>query len=193
MVLPLSRYANLQQDLLIVKQGPAAVSSTAAVATSLLVDIANCPPEWDVWGELRKEAETNLSSANDWTQSDSFRKLIRTDSVIRESLRFRPTLIKGLTKEVVPEDGLQLPDGTHVPQRSWVGVPLFGIHRDTRFYERADTFEPFRFVPARSEDVQKPSAITDEPEAARPTTTYVGFAYGKHAWYIHIRGSACVS
>ena len=109
--------------------------------------------------------------------------------MIRESLRYHPILIKGLTKEVVPSAGLQLPDGTHMPKGGWVGVPVLGLHRDERYYPNPDIYEPFRFVkePRSSDEKetqQKASAYEDDLEAAKPTTTYLGFGYGRHAWYV---------
>ena len=103
--------------------------------------------------------------------------------MIRESLRFHPILIKGLSKEVVPREGLQLPGGTQMPQGSWVGIPVLGIHRDERYYPGSDEFQPFRFFKeSRAGGAAKTSAYEDELDAAKPTTTYLGFGYGRHAW-----------
>ena len=107
------------------------------------------------------------------------------DSVIRESLRYHPILIKGLTKEVVPSGGLQLPDGTHMPQGGWVGIPVLGIHRDENYYRNPDEYQPYRYIKASTDEkigFQKPVSWEDELEAGKPTTTYLGFGYGRHAW-----------
>ena len=146
--------------------------------------------------KLRHEAETTLQGDEDpWQKLATFRKQVLADSVIRESLRLHPILIKGLTKEVVSPTGLQLPDGTHMPLGGWVGIPVLGIHQDEKFYPQANLYQPFRFVKKRdvtpsrssSDELQQPAearvgAYEDELEAAKPTTTYLGFGYGRHAW-----------
>ncbi|MCJ1251308.1 hypothetical protein MMC30_008540 [Trapelia coarctata] len=160
----------------------AGASSTVIQATNLILDIANSPKGLQVSKRLRQEAEATLPSDEDWCKAASFTKQILADSVIRESLRYHPILIKGLTKEVVPSAGMQLPDGTQMPKGSWVGVPVLGIHRDKRYYANPDVYEPFRFVKARSsKEGLKTLAWEDELEAAKPTTTYLGFGYGRHA------------
>lgn len=135
--------------------------------------------------QLRQEALSSLKSAEDWNDPQSFSKQVISDSAIRESLRFHPILIKGLTKEVVPSSGITLPDGTQMSKGSWVGIPVLGIHRDKRYYPEPETYDPFRFVPYRfSSELQAGTAWGSKLDAAKPTTTYLGFGYGRHAWYV---------
>ena len=149
----------------------------------MLLDAANSPPEVRLFEHLRQEIKVALSNAKDWGEPHGFKKLMYTDSVVRECLRYHPILIKGLTREVVPSAGVTLPDGTHLPKGTWVGVPNLGIHRDDRHYPRPEVFEPFRFVKSELKNGEKKVVSwEDEQEAARPTTTYVGFGYGRHAW-----------
>ncbi|KUJ14784.1 cytochrome P450 [Mollisia scopiformis] len=175
-------------------QGFAGSSSTVIQATNLLLDIANCPPEMQVLQELRHEAEITLPDEELWHKVATFRKQVLADSVIRESLRMHPILIKGLTQEVVSPAGLQLPDGTNMPVGSWVGIPVLGIHKDEKFYPQADLYQPFRYVKKReaipsriNSDDHSQSAPAraevwdDESESTKPTTTYLGFGYGRHA------------
>lgn len=123
-----------------------------------------------------------------------FRKLILCDSAIRETARYHPILIKGLTKEVVRENGLDLPDGTHIPRGGWLGVPVLGLHMDDRFYPNPKKYDPFRSARARHdrenaqrrEDVggEQTKKFINDLDAGQPTSTYVGFGYGRHAWYV---------
>jgi hypothetical protein len=168
----------------IMSLGFAGSSSTVIQATNLLIDMANCPVDDQVIPRLRKETEEILlnqrhhedsDSCEDdslWHQAAPFKNMPLIDSLIRESLRFHPILIKGLTKEVVPGNGLSLPGtGIQMPAGSWVGIPVLGIHRDERFYPDSQVYKPFRFADRAG-----------ELEAGKPTTTYLGFGYGKHAW-----------
>ncbi|KAL1873165.1 hypothetical protein Daus18300_003984 [Diaporthe australafricana] len=168
----------------IMAMGFAGSSATVIQATNILIDMANCPAEEQVVTRLRKEAEELLvnhghqkdsNGCQDdslWHEAAPFKNMPLIDSLIRESLRFHPILIKGLTKEVVPESGLVLPGSSiRMPEGSWVGVPVLGIHRDERFYSNPQVYMPFRFADSAG-----------ELEAGKPTTAYLGFGYGKHAW-----------
>jgi hypothetical protein len=168
----------------IMTMGFAGSSTTVVQTTNILIDMANCPLEDQVVPRLRMEAEGILlnqrhrkdsNSYEDdslWHQAAPFKNMPLIDSLIRESLRFHPTLIKGLTKEVVSESGLLLPGSSiRMPEGSWVGLPVLGIHRDERFYPNPEVYMPFRFADHAG-----------ELEAGKPTTTYLGFGYGKHAW-----------
>lgn len=154
-------------------------------ATNLLLDVANTPPEQQVLQKLREEARDILPNGEDWKKKGVFQKQMLADSTIRESLRYHPILIKGLTKEVVPSSGLRLPDGTNMPKGAWLGVPVLGIHRDKKYYPSPETYDPFRFVKkptADGEPMVGPSRYEDDLQAGQPTTTYLGFGYGRHAW-----------
>lgn len=167
----------------IMSLGFAGSSSTVIQATNLLLDMANCPAEDQVVPRLRQEAQSVLLNhksdahgheTNDsmWHLAAPFKNMPLADSLIRESLRFHPILIKGLTKEVVAKDGIALPGSTvRMPVGSWVGVPVLGIHRDERFYTDPQVYQPFRYVDN-----------AERVDAGKPTPTYLGFGYGKHAW-----------
>lgn len=143
---------------------------------------------------LREEAATSITSDKDWNNAAVFKKLTLSDSAIRESLRYHPILIKGLTKEVVRSEGLKLPDGTHIPQGGWIGVPVLGVHRDSRYYSNPQNYDPFRFAKMKQdlgnsqedESTEKRRKINDL-DAGQPSATYLGFGYGRHAWYVYSR------
>ncbi|KAI4221182.1 MAG: hypothetical protein L6R36_007082 [Xanthoria steineri] len=171
--------------------GFAALSSTIIQASNLLLDILCCPSETKAYETLREEAGRSLQCEEDWMTPATFKRLNLCDSAIRETARYHPILIKGLSKEVVQPQGLSLPDGTHIPQGGWLGVPVLGLHNDERFYPEPFKYDPFRYArlkhsreesqrdaQAKGEEV---SRSTRDLDAAQPTATYVGFGYGKHA------------
>jgi cytochrome P450 len=159
--------------------GFAAMSSTVIQVSNSVLDIINCDPQLDLYGQLRQEAQSVIKTDSNWRESATFNSLVLYDSVIRESLRCHPILIKGLTKEVIDPEGLSLPDGTHLPKGSWVGVPVVGVHRDERFYPDPRTYNPYRFLHLKQK--ADPRVSASELDAARPSVTYLGFGYGRHA------------
>lgn len=151
----------------------------------ILQDILHSDNGLHLYEALREEAESLLKGQDDWNDIATFNSMQVLDSVIRESLRYHPMLIKGLTKEVVRNGGLDLPNGTHVPQGTWVGVPVLGIHRDERYYKNPDSYDPFRYIKLRNEREKhegKDSKPTNDLDAGKPSSTYLGFGYGRHAW-----------
>lgn len=170
--------------------GFAAFNSLGGQSSNVLLDILHSPEELQVYETLRQEAETSIKSPDDWNNADTFNSLQISDSVIRESLRCHPMLIKGLTKEVVRKGGLDLPDGTHIPQGAWLGVPVLGVHWDARFYPDPETYDPYRYVKLRRERERGPGedpVPSKDLDAGKPSSTYLGFGYGRHAcpgrWY----------
>ncbi|KAH8892091.1 cytochrome P450, partial [Thozetella sp. PMI_491] len=134
---------------------------------------------------LRAEAEGVLKTEDDWNTSAPFNKLILFDSVIRENVRCHTMFTKGMPKEVIHPEGLDLPDGTHLQRGAWVGVPIIGVHQDERFYPDSTTYDPYRFIKLRNKVTNKTTTdqgiSTSELDAARPGTAYLGFGYGRHA------------
>lgn len=79
--------------------------------------------------------------------------MVLTDSVIRESIRYSSIQTRGLLRAVTAADGVTLPNGTHVSQGTWVGVPVEAVHMDERFYDKPFEYDPFRFAKMKSEGV----------------------------------------
>ncbi|KAL8672928.1 MAG: hypothetical protein Q9168_002634 [Polycauliona sp. 1 TL-2023] len=174
--------------------GFAALSSTIIQASNLLLDVLTCPTESQAYNLLHEEAARSLQCEEDWMNPAIFKRLTLCDSAIRETARYHPILIKGLTKEVVRPQGLKLPDGTHIPHGCWLGVPVLGLHNDDRFYPEPHRYDPFRYARMKQDRERsyreeqakgkEQPLSTRDLDAGQPTSTYVGFGYGKHACQI---------
>lgn len=66
-------------------------------------------------------------------------------------MRLNPHFGRGFMQEVLNKDGVDLPNGLHLPQRAWLGVSMMDIHTDERYYPDPHTYDPFRFSRAREE------------------------------------------
>lgn len=124
-------------------------------------------------------------------------KLRLGDSAIRESLRHNPLTSRGLMREVMPKDGIDLPDGRHLPQGTWIGVSVLGVQSDERFYSDPDKFEPFRFAKKdilSTETETTPNSAKDSINASKASNArtnlglsttsdiFLGFGYSRGAW-----------
>jgi cytochrome P450 len=154
------------------------------------LDIVTCSSDARAYERLREEAESVFQTTKDWEDAPMLKRLVLMNSAIRESLRFHPPLINGLTREVVKPDGLRLPEGTLIPQGTWIGVPIYSVHTDGRFYPNGSVYDPFRFIepykapvaPASEETSSKKGGQSKEQHAGQTSDRYLGWGYGRHAW-----------
>lgn len=111
------------------------------------------------------------------------KKLVLADSAIRESIRRSSVQTRGLLREVVSSGGVTLPNGTHVPKGTWLGVPVQPVHMDGDLYDKPYEYNPFRFAKMRSEDIV-PSH--EKLDATDISDTFLGWGYGRYAWLVHL-------
>ncbi|MHB8419503.1 MAG: cytochrome P450 [Myxococcales bacterium] len=91
---------------------------------------------------------------------DDLPKLVWIDRTIKESMRLFPP-VWGLERSVLEDDVV---GGFEIPKGSWVFMSPYKIHRDPRFWENPEGFDPDRFTP--------------EAEAARHKAAYLPFSLG---------------
>jgi cytochrome P450 len=161
------------------------MATTGAAATNIFLDILSASPQISLYETLRLEAASVFKSEADWTSPASMKNLINTDSTIRESLRKNTLQSRGLLKQVMPQDGITLPDGTHVPQGTWLGVPVQAMQMDDKLYPNPHEYDPLRF--ARLKTIAEAESKDDlsagkSLDAAQPSDIYMSFSYGRSSW-----------
>ena len=159
---------------------------------NVFLDLLSSVPEHKYYEQLREEAKSVFRSEIDWADPSSPSKLPLLDSAIRESLRLHTILMRGSIKEVMPENGVTLPDGNCLPQGSWLGTPNHSVHMDERFYSNPMNYEPFRFVRSGPQDGEVFSiseGLSDKASEYRknvslPTSSdiFMAWGHGRHAW-----------
>ena len=77
-------------------------------------------------------------------------RLTYTEMVVKETLRLYPPTWAMVPREAVTEVEL---GGYQVPKGAWVYAFPFVTHRDPRFFERPEVFDPERFAPGRAEKI----------------------------------------
>jgi cytochrome P450 len=144
-------------------------------SSNTLLDLLSSDPQKNYYQLLREESEAIFVTEDDWKSSASLLKLHRLDSTIRETLRRHPILLRGLSRQVVPKEGVTLPNGQNIAQGAWIGFPLQGIHNDSRYYDKPEVYNPFRFL--ATETAKKSMLVTT-------SETFLPFGYSKHSWYV---------
>ncbi|KAJ6570913.1 cytochrome P450 [Mycena vulgaris] len=121
---------------------------------------------------LREEIE-QVVKAEGWTKS-AMGKMVKLDSLLKESLRFVPGLAVGMLRQVVKD--FTFSDGTTVPAGTLVGIPVLSEHHEEANYTNAAAFDPFRFSRMREEvgEGTKHQMVTPSPD-------FLSFGLGRHA------------
>jgi hypothetical protein len=126
-----------------------AIQSSVISITNNLFDIASAPDPQQLLDIMRDEVLNEAEAAHDalW-ERDMMRRLSHVDSALKESIRCNGFLARGIIKSVHAKEGIDLPDGTHIPYGVKVGVQAWSIHHDEDVYEDASKYDAFRHVKA---------------------------------------------
>ncbi|KAK1750170.1 cytochrome P450 [Echria macrotheca] len=103
--------------------------------------------------ELRAEIEGVLAEYGGEWNKRGLARMEKLDSALRESARLNSFVTVGLTRQVVPRDGITTPvSNLHLPQGATVAVPSYTVLRDAELYPDPYEFKPFRFSAQRDDD-----------------------------------------
>jgi cytochrome P450 len=120
----------------------AAHDTTASSLTSLIYYLTRLP-EW--------QAILNQEAMNVGTLTyDNLDQLVKTENLFKETLRLNPpvTMTPRKLTQSVELGGFQL------PKDAFVGIDIYAIHRNKKYWQDPEKFDPERF--ARGEDKQHP-------------------------------------
>ncbi|OAL53555.1 cytochrome P450 [Pyrenochaeta sp. DS3sAY3a] len=140
--------------------------TTAYTAQNLILDLFSTPPSANYIPLLRAECAAALAASHGIWDTEAVGRLRGVDSAIRESMRLNPfgTLI--LPREVVAEEGVDVPGVGRVPRGTRIAVPSEAIQRDGSVYDDPDTYLPFRFAQPSTTTSSSPSSSPQPPRHA---------------------------
>ncbi|KAK7959440.1 uncharacterized protein PG986_004294 [Apiospora aurea] len=159
------------------------IHTSSLTVTNLVLDLISSRAE--VLDELRNEITTVLAETQGvWTKTAMYR-MVKLDSVFRESARLNTLTAVALRRVVVAPEGLTTPSGLHIPHGNFCAVPSLGVLTDDRKYPGANEFDPFRFVDLRRL-VDTGERLPDHMERARMSfaatgNDYLAFGNGRQA------------
>jgi cytochrome P450 len=146
----------------------AAIHTTTELTTQVMTDLVQHP---DVLDEVRQEMVRVLLDGG-WTKTSLYSmKLL--DSVIKESLRLKPTGIASL-RRIAAED-ITLSDGTFIPRGSSIAVSAERMW-DPQVYDNAREWDGRRFLRLRETAGQEHAA-----QLVSTSADHLGFGHGQHA------------
>ncbi|KAF2026685.1 cytochrome P450 [Setomelanomma holmii] len=147
---------NADSRLLVV----AGSDTTAATLAWITYELCKQP---NIQAKLRKEIDA-IEPSKSHLDVDDVAKCAFLDGVINEALRLHPAVPSGVQRETPPE-GITLPNGTYIPGKIIIWMPIHCIQRDPRYFA-----EPLEFMPERWTE-EKPEAVIDK-------RAFMPFSYG---------------
>ena len=159
------------------------IHTSSLTFTNFILDLVSSKPEYIE--ELRTEVADVLNECGGvWTKA-ALARMVKLDSVFRESARLNTSVAEGLRRKVVAKDGLTPPSGVQIPYGNICAVPSLAVLTDDKVYPDAGTFRPFRFVEQRR-DIDTGDRRKDHVTSARltfPATSndYLAFGNGRQA------------
>lgn len=170
----------------------AAIHTTVMTGFNLTLDLLSSDPSLGYIDTIREETSRVFVEENGTWSKQGLSRLHRTDSAIKESMRFSH-FARGLThRKVIAPEGVTNPvEGWHVPYGAFLMLDLVGSHRDPEVYQDPDKYDPWRFSRQIETYEEKPAEEKgDDEEAMRikklgmVTTSpeFLGFSHGRHAW-----------
>ncbi|TRX92552.1 hypothetical protein FHL15_006479 [Xylaria flabelliformis] len=158
----------------------AAIQSSVITLTNTIFDLAASPECVESLEAMHDEVVCEIGAADNpkgWSKK-AVGGMRHIDSALRESMRLNGFLERGVMKMVVAPEGVTLPDGSHIPYGTKVGVSGYSIHHDEGNYPDAGRYNAFRFVrgqePASGEE-KRPRGLINTSEK------FMGFSHGSHA------------
>jgi len=148
-----------------------AVHTSSVTYIDTMYDLAERP---EIHEELREEIARVFKEDGDVWRKQGLTKLVKMDSFMRESLRFKP-LFAGQLDRIVVKD-YKMKDGTVLPKGTYVTVPSYAMYFDEVNYPDPEIFDPWRFSKMR----QEPGHETLH-SFVQTSPTFLHFGHGKHA------------
>ncbi|KAI0514717.1 cytochrome P450 monooxygenase [Xylaria bambusicola] len=148
----------------------ASIHTSVATIGSLIFDLCQYPQLVEM---IRGEYE-GIVDQNGNIPKGGFAKLVKMDSIMKESQRLNPITL--LTFERIIHQERTLKDGFTIPAGTQIGVPNYEIAMDPRIYPNPEEFDPLRFEKLRQDPAwaNKSQFVSSNPDS-------MSFGYGRHA------------
>ncbi|OTA67434.1 cytochrome P450 [Hypoxylon sp. EC38] len=171
-------------------------TSSFAITHAILDLTASKQANFD---ELRAEIRAVLEEHGGVWNKRALAAMERLDSVMRESQRLNSFVTVATSRVVMNKNGIDTPDGVHIPRGTVVCAPSYPVFHDPVVYPDPYDFKPFRFAEKRAVPASVPSSTTDRKEGegkegkessyvqrarqafATTSPEYCAFGHGRHA------------
>ncbi|KAI6715419.1 hypothetical protein JHW43_002045 [Diplocarpon mali] len=164
----------------------AGIQSSAITLTNLILDLGASPLISKYLSIMRDEVRLELAAENGVWSKAALARMVTLDSAARESLRLWAFVSRGVMKQVIKKEGINLPTGEHLSYGTNVGIHNYPVHHDEEYYKNPNSFDPLRFCspiePANGcgENAAQSVRYKGTP-LVMTTSKYLAFSHGKHS------------
>ena len=174
----------------------AAFHQTSVAISNIILNVLASDAEYNTLATVREEIATILgSNMGAWTKA-GIAKMVRTDSILRESMRLHAFGNRAMIRKVVAAKGIMTEDGFLLRYGSTVSILSYPAHHDSDNFNDPFKFDPFRFariredavgertIPAEGRDGSNDRSNERDPTNLTFVSTgpsYLPFGHGKHA------------
>jgi cytochrome P450 len=169
----------------------AAIHTSAAAPSQLIFDLCAHP---EVIEPLRHELDS-VCGPDGRIDKSGFHKMVKMDSIMKESQRFNPLLLSmsniagegsngdyrltqsSVTFERIVHAPFTLSSGFTIPENTTIGIPTQAITMDPSLYPNPDKFDAFRFSTLRAAQPE----LDGRSQYVASNTSSMSFGYGRHA------------
>ncbi|KAG0636835.1 cytochrome P450 [Tuber brumale] len=152
--------------------GLASVFATARSVVNIIYDLAE---HQECIQPMREEMEAEISANGGVLDRGVLRKMKKTDSFIRESMR-TGTFLLSFNRMVMKN--VTLSDGTYLPKGTLVAAPALMFASDPDFIEDPETFDGFRWY---KRSLETGDGAQKGNGCATTSSNNLIFGHGKHA------------
>ncbi|KAF5006787.1 hypothetical protein FDECE_6841 [Fusarium decemcellulare] len=156
---------------ILLKVSFAAIHTSAAAPAQLIFDLCAHP---EVIEPLRRELDT-VCGPDGQIGKSGFHKMVKMDSIMKESQRFNPLLL--ITFERIVHRPFTLSSGFSIPAHTTIGIPTQAITMDESLYPEPEKFDAFRFAKIRAAEPE----LDGRSQYVASNTSSMSFGYGRHA------------
>lgn len=153
---------------------------TTVQTINLLLDVLAADKEYNTVATVRDEVgRVMYADDKGWTKAKVAR-MVRCDSIARETLRLHNFGTRVFLRKVMAEDGVVIDTGIHLPKNTYVSFIGVGVHLDDKVYEDAAKYDPFRFSRER-EAAAAAGTKSGGLSFVATSTEFLPFSHGKHS------------
>lgn len=117
--------------------------TTSTAFASILFYLADNPAAYN---KAAAEVRSKFSSREEIFMGPALASCTYLRACVDEALRMSPPVGLALWREVIAPNGMFLDKTHHIPPGTVVGVPLYSIHHDTKYYSQPFEYKPERWL-----------------------------------------------
>lgn len=163
----------------------AAIHTSTFTSVNAIYDIVSSPNMKTIMSSMQQEMSAVIPTPSEKWSRSSVTNMVKTDAILRESMRRSSFMTGALHRTVVAKEGITTPDGLHIKKGNVIAVPALHVHLDPKTYSDPTTFVPLRFLKSSDADTEQQNGDAEERKVRSTNTVdtslvFLPFGHGRH-------------